>query len=164
MLLSFKLAGTTFLVPFLVAIAMYFGGLCVFGPKVYSDYATKFGNFFFAAATVTAAALVALALEARQLTISSRPVSRLAAGLAFIYAVAAEVAGVAALSPSLPRPEIYQQAFAITVGGGSGLLAAVLLVGLRGVNQASADEERTELKALADQGDAGAKFLLGQSH
>jgi hypothetical protein len=159
LLLRFKVAGTLFLGPLLVALVMYFSGLFWFDPVVHTGFATKFSSFFSAAATVNAGALIALAVAARLLTVSSRPVSRLAAALAFIYAVCGEVAAVAALSPSL-TPDIYSQAFAITVGGGSGLLAAVLLIALRGVYVETKTREREELERLAAQGDPGAEHVL----
>jgi hypothetical protein len=130
--------------------AIVIGALAWLGhPKIHSvGQHDKFIDFYVASASVIAALLVALAIEARSVA-STIPY---ALAIATMLAVGA-VCAIVALSPHLPESWIYNALFALTVGCGvSGLVAVVdasvrlLSVDLSAVSAA----EMTELQRRRD--------------
>lgn len=103
----------------------------------------EFVDFFAASATVIAALLVALAVEARHVTRRKF----LANATALCVAVG-EVSAIAALSPDLHKG-MYRWLFTLTVGGGVGGLVAALVIGAQTLAREVDEARLEELEKLA---------------
>jgi hypothetical protein len=98
----------------------------IFAPSRSSFEAhSHFSDFFATAAAVIATLFVGYSLGAR-LYLSSVGIGI----IALVLVAVAEIAAVAALSPSLPPPA-YAPLMGLTIGGGLGALAAALLSAAR---------------------------------
>lgn len=101
-----------------------------------------FATFFSTSAVVIATLFVALALGARQISVSAG-----AASLTVLYVGVGEVAAVAALSGGLPH-SVYPWLLGITVGAGLGALSSSVIVGAGAIGSEAMAQQQATLSEI----------------
>jgi hypothetical protein len=116
------------LIPTILALPVgYFAALPIVPTAAGKEnFATTYASFFVAAAAMTSALLIAVALQVRTPSRQTRFVTREADLVAVIWTVVAEAAVLAMLSPSFPM-DLQRPAFRLMFSGTvSGLIGLVL--------------------------------------
>jgi hypothetical protein len=111
-------------------------------PTIAAATHKDFVDFFATSASVIAALLIALAIEARQVVRS-----KFLANLSAITVAIGLLSSVAALGPDL-SVWTYRWLFALTVGGGVGALVAALVVGAQTLAAEVAETRLEQIQKL----------------
>jgi hypothetical protein len=118
----------------------------------------EFIDFFATSATVIAALLVAIAIEARHVTREKF----LANATALLVAVA-ELSAVAALSPALPT-WMYDWLFTFAVAGGTGGLVAAVVIGAQNLSAQVDAARMDEVGKFLERARVDAEKKAAQAH
>jgi hypothetical protein len=94
------------------------------------EFYAEFNSFFQTSAQVIAGLLVVIAVETRFASREARIAIREARVIAVVWTIVAEIAALAALSPTLPA-SLDRPVFRLVVGGGASGLIAIILVAAR---------------------------------
>jgi hypothetical protein len=133
--------------PTIAFVVGYVIASCLLEPRIDGDFSSRYSAFFSTSAQVIAAALIALAVEAKVFRASSAPFARSAASLAFVYVLIGELAAVSALAPHLSAA-VYEQALRCTIGAGLATFVAVTLVAIYVVGAGGAERSLEDMEKL----------------
>lgn len=141
------LSAATTWVPLLAAVAALVAAWIVAPETAELTQRERWSDFYGTVAQVTATLFLVIALEARLVIATPAYTSAWAAIVTVSYTALALIAAGLGMSASLPQ-WAYDPVFAVAVGGATGSLLSVVLIGAHALSSAYGERERAAAEHL----------------